>query len=63
MAGKERLAKQWLTIPWLELVAGHMVVSLVDNERRALDGYPVTLVYCLLMIVLSCSTGIKAATS
>ena len=36
-----RLAKQGLTIPRLELVAGHMAINLVANVRDALDGLPV----------------------
>ena len=48
VAAKARLAKQRLTIPRLELVAGHMAVNLVDNVRRALAGFPVTSVCCWL---------------
>ena len=48
VAAKERLAKQRLTIPRLELVAGHMAVNLVDNVRRALAGFPVASVCCWL---------------
>ena len=48
MAAKARLAKQGLTIPKLELVAGHMAVNLVDNVRRALAGFPVVSVHCWL---------------
>ena len=38
IAARSRLAKQGLTIPRLELVAGHMAVNLIDNIRDALDG-------------------------
>ena len=48
VAAKARLAKQRLTIPRLELVAGHMAANSVDNVRRALDGFPVVSVYCWL---------------
>ena len=48
VAAKARLAKQGLTIPKLELVAGHMAVNLVDNVRRALAGFPVVSVHCWL---------------
>ena len=48
VAAKARLAKQRLTIPRLELVAGHMAVNSVDNIRHALDGSPVTPVHCWL---------------
>ena len=48
VAAKARLAKQRLTIPRLELVAGHMAVNSVDNIRHALDGFPVTSVHCWL---------------
>lgn len=44
----QKLAKQRLTIPRLELVAGHMAVDSVDNVCRALDGLPVTSAYCWL---------------
>ena len=40
VAAKSRLAKQGLTIPRLELVAGHMAVNLAVNVRRALEGFP-----------------------
>jgi hypothetical protein len=48
IAAKSRLAKQGLTIPRLELVAGHMAANAVDNVRRALEGFPVTATYCWL---------------
>ena len=48
VAAKTNLAKQQLTIPRLELVAGHMAVNSVDNIRRILDGFPVTSVHCWL---------------
>ena len=48
IAARSRLAKQGLTIPWLELVAGHMAVNLVDNVRDALDGLPVRITLCWL---------------
>ena len=45
---RSRLAKQGLTIPRLELVAGHMAVNLVDNVRDAMDGLPVRSTHCWL---------------
>ena len=38
VAGRLRLAKPNLTIPRLELVAGHMAVNLAVNMRDALQG-------------------------
>ena len=46
VAAKSRLAKQGLTIPRLELVGAHMAANIVDNVRRALVGFPLTLVQC-----------------
>ena len=48
IAARSRLSKQGLTIPRLELVAGHMAVNLVDNVRDALDGRPVRSTHCWL---------------
>ena len=45
---KRAFAKQRLTIPRLELVAGHMAVNSVDNIRHILDGFSVTSVHCWL---------------
>lgn len=45
IAAKSRLAKKDLTIPRLELVAGHMAANLVDNVRTALQGYPIRSVF------------------
>lgn len=39
VAAKARLAKQGVTIPRLELVAGHMTVNLLTNVHDALTGY------------------------
>ncbi|KAK3730338.1 hypothetical protein QZH41_002078 [Actinostola sp. cb2023] len=41
VAASSRLAKKNLTIPRLELVSAHMAANLVDNVRKALEGYPV----------------------
>ena len=46
VAAKGHLAKQGLTIPRLELVAGHMAANLATNVREALEGYSVDQVYC-----------------
>ena len=40
VAAKARLAKQGLSIPRLELVAGHMAVNLLINVHDALTGFP-----------------------
>ena len=48
IAARSRLAKQGRTIPWLELVAGHMAVNLVANVRNALDGLPISSTHCWL---------------
>jgi hypothetical protein len=45
IAAKSRLAKQGLTIPPLDLVAGHMGVNAVNNVLRALEGFPLTAMY------------------
>ena len=45
---KARLAKQTLTIPRLELVAGHMAVNLVTNVEAAIGVEKVTEVHCWL---------------
>ncbi|CAB4012044.1 Hypothetical predicted protein [Paramuricea clavata] len=36
VAAKSRLAKRGLTIPWLELVAGHMTANLVSNVAKVI---------------------------
>ena len=48
ISAKSRLSKQGLTIPRLELVAGHMAVNLVTNVREALDGLPISSMHCWL---------------
>jgi hypothetical protein len=40
IAAKSRIAKQGLTIPRLELVAGHMAVNLAANVCEFLNGFP-----------------------
>ena len=42
VAARSRLAKTSLTIPRLELVAGHMTVNLAVNVRSALQGLKIT---------------------
>ena len=39
ITAKSRIAKQGLTIPRLELVAGHMAVNLAANVRKSLKGF------------------------
>lgn len=46
VTAKSRLAKKGLTIPRLELVAGHMTPNLVSNVRDALKGFLLEGVYC-----------------
>ena len=41
VASKSRLAKKGLTIPRLELVAGHMSTNLFHNVKESLMGFPV----------------------
>ena len=48
VTAKARLAKQGLSIPRLELVAGHMAINLITNTRDALEGFPVREMYCWL---------------
>ena len=45
VTSKSRLAKKALTIPRLELVAGHMTTNLVHNVKEALQGFPIRSVY------------------
>jgi hypothetical protein len=39
VTSKSRIAKQNVSIPRLELIAGQMLTNLTDNVRRALAGY------------------------
>ena len=48
VTGKARLAKEGLTIPRQELIAGHMAANLVTNVKEALDGFPVANPFCWL---------------
>ena len=48
VAPKACLAKGVLSIPHLELVAGHMATNLLTNMRNALEGLPVSNVYSKL---------------
>ena len=45
LTAKARIAKKGLTIPRLELVAGHMATNVVDNVKRVLQRYPIRKVY------------------
>ena len=45
LTAKAHIAKKGLTIPRLELVAGHMAANVVDNVKRVLKGYPVRNIY------------------
>ena len=47
VCAKSRLAKKGLTIPRLELIAGHMSVNLVTNVQTALSIHPST-IHCWL---------------
>lgn len=46
VCSKSRLAKKNLTIPRLELVAGHMAVNLVINVERAIGSERVNNIHC-----------------
>jgi hypothetical protein len=46
IAAKSRLAKRGLTIPRLELIAGHMAVNLVENVAKAIGEDKVTEQHC-----------------
>ena len=46
VASKSRLAKKGLTIPRLELVAGHMSSNLLHNVRESLTGFPIRDTIC-----------------
>ena len=48
MTGKSRLAKKGLTIPRLELVAGHTAANLVSDVRDASETFSLDGVYCWL---------------
>ncbi len=48
VTAKARLAKEGLTIPRQELIAGHMAANLVTNVKEALDGFPVANPFCWL---------------
>ena len=48
ISAKSRLAKKGLTIPRLELVAGHMSTNLLHNVVEALQGFPIREVYSWL---------------
>ena len=49
LTAKSRVAKQGLTIPRLELIAGHMAVNLAVNVRHSLAGLPIDpVIHCWL---------------
>lgn len=48
IVARSRLSKQGLTVPRLELFAGHMAVNLLANVRDALNGLPVNSTHCWL---------------
>ena len=48
ISAKSKLAKKGLTIPRLELVAGHMSTNLLHNVVEALQGFPIREVYSWL---------------
>ncbi|XP_046863210.1 uncharacterized protein LOC124456953 [Xenia sp. Carnegie-2017] len=48
VCSKSRISKRNLTIPRLELVAGHMVTNLVINVERAIGKERVTSIHCWL---------------
>ena len=57
VAARSRLSKKGLTIPGLELVAGHMGVNLATNVRAAVQGFPIHRTSCWLDIVQWRCTG------
>lgn len=48
VCAKSRLAKRSLTIPRLELVAGHMAIKLATNVKIALTTFPIPTIHCWL---------------
>ena len=48
IAAKSRLAKRGLTIPRLELIAGHMAVNLISNVASAIGEGRITSQHCWL---------------
>lgn len=48
VCSKSRLAKRDLTIPRLELVAGHMAINIVSNVEKAIGIEKVDSVHCWL---------------
>ena len=48
VAARSRLSKKGLTIPRLELVAGHMAVNLATNVRAVVQGHPIHRTCCWL---------------
>ena len=48
IAAKSRLAKRGLTIPRLELIAGHMAVNLITNVSSAIGKERITEQHCWL---------------
>lgn len=48
VAAKARLAKGGLSIPRIEIVAGHMAADSATNVKEVLKGHPVDQVYCYL---------------
>ena len=48
VAAKARLAKAGLSIPHLELDAGHVATNLLTNVRNTLEGLPISNVYSWL---------------
>ena len=49
LTAKSRVTKQGLTIPRLELIAGHMAVNLAVNVRDSLTSLPIDpMIHCWL---------------
>ena len=59
VTAKARLAKQGMTIAWLELVSAHMAANLITNVGNALVGFPVKQSYGWLdsSVALHCIKG------
>ena len=63
IASKSRIAKKGLAIPRLELVAGHKAAKLVHNVREALQGFPITNIYCWTASTLFSTGSMREATT
>ena len=63
VTAKSRLAKKELTIPRLELVAGHMAANLVNNVKDALKGLKASTVGSIAPLLFTGSKGAETTSS